>query len=203
MPSALVLYSDQIPPHTDAIDQALIAMLPANPRIGYIPSSPDPDRIWFKEREFYYARYGATLEFFGLETEFRPERTPDLLSCDAIHLTGGNTFQFLYWLRERNLMDKLKSYTGALIGVSAGAILMTPTVETSSICGDVPYPPLKDQTGLGLVDFAVVPHVTSQEPITELAKTYPGKVIGLPDGSGIVVRDSKLEIFGPIFTAND
>ena len=48
------------------------------------------------------------------------------MGCDAIHLTGGNTFQFSYWLRERGLDAELKRYAkagGVLIGVSAGAIL--------------------------------------------------------------------------------
>lgn len=90
----LALYSDQIAPETDEIDRRVLSWLPSSARIGYLPSSPDPDRTWFQPRADYYGRYGHRLEFFGLEDEFDALRTNDLRSCKAIHLSGGNTYGF-------------------------------------------------------------------------------------------------------------
>ena len=198
----LFLYSDQIPPITDPIDERLFAMLPRIPRIGYLPASPDSDRTWFKDRQTYYARYGATLEFFGLEKEFQPDQIPDLFQCDAIHLTGGNTFRFSYWLQTRGLFDHLKRYVasgGVLIGVSAGAIMMTPDISSSAYCGDEPYPALQNNDGLSLVDFEIIPHIESQDDLTEFAKLRPRMLYGIPDGSAIIIDNDQMEFIGPIF----
>jgi len=201
MSPKLVFYSDQIEEVTDAIDERLFSFLPASATIGYLPSSPDPERDWFQSREAFYSRYGARLSFFGLETEFDESRLDELFVSDAIHMTGGNTFRFLYWLRERGLVSRLREYVasgGVLVGVSAGAILMTPDVSTSFLCGDVEYPGLGDYSGLGLVDFAVLPHYTdSQVGVLErFSVAFGGDVYGVPDGGGIVVDGESVEVFG-------
>ena len=203
----LALYSDQILTVTDPIDAKLVEWMPPGGTIGYLPSSPDPGRIWFESRVDYYARLGFKLQFFGVEDEFVESRILDLFCCDAIHLTGGNTFQFLYWLRYRGLMEKLKKYAeqgGVLVGVSAGAILMTPNIETSLICGDTLYAGLSDYAGLSLVDFAFVPHIDGTTDMDVKIENYSlgfaGPVYSVPDGSGIIVEETSIIKIGPIFS---
>jgi dipeptidase E len=208
MPRKLVLYSDQIDSVTDAIDERLREWLPVGSRIGYIPSSPDRERVWFEGRAAFYARYGYSLRFFGLEDEFDASQLSDLFACDAIHLTGGNTFRFLYWLRVRGLIALLQRYVadgGVLIGVSAGAILMTSDIRTSSLCGDTMYPGLADFTGLSLVVFAVFPHYDgSPEAVSgliEFSRGSDGVVYAVPDVSGIVVDGERVDLIGPVWSA--
>lgn len=195
----LALYSDQRPPLTDPIDDVVRSWLPKGGTVGYLPSSPDRDRAWFEPRQAYYERLGLKLRFFGVEDEHRPEERKDLFACDAIHLTGGNTFRFLYWLRERGLMDDLRHYAqkdGMLIGVSAGAILMTPEVGSSLLCGDGPYRGIDGGAGLGLVDFAFVPHFDGSIEMTNaliaFSQTFDGDVYAVPDGGGIGVEGERL-----------
>ena len=159
----LALLSDQdtaVEGH--AVESRLLELLPVRRQtVCYLPSAPDPNRSWFEPRAQYYARHGLNLSYFGVETEFEAARVGELRSCDAIHLSGGNTFRFMHWLRERGLDEVLKDYAiagGVLIGVSAGAIIMTPDLGTAALCGDAPYPDSKSDAGLGLVDFAVLPH---------------------------------------------
>ena len=201
----LALYSDQIPPLTDAMDAQVMSLLPPSPRIGYLPSSPDRDRAWFRQVEAYYGRYGAALAFFGVEDDFDSARLPDLFESDAIHLTGGNTFQFAYWLRQRGLFDPLREFAergGMLIGVSAGAILMTPDISTSSLCGDQPYPGLASMSGLRLVDFHVVPHVGEDlDALKGYSAHVSGTVLGIPDGAGVLVTDHQLTWFCDVRSA--
>ncbi len=99
----LVLYSDQIIPETAAIDQRMLNLIgKTNPTIGYIPSSSDPERLFFNQICAYYAALGASVEvYFELDAFFSEGALPALLSCDAIHLSGGNTFYFLHWLKQR------------------------------------------------------------------------------------------------------
>ena len=198
----LALYSDQQPPSTDPIDEVVRGWLPASGgRIGYLPSSPDRERAWFRPIEAYYGRYGLSLHFFGLEDEFDPSRMGDLFACHAIHLTGGNTFRFLYWLRVRGLMDDLCRYAaegGVLVGISAGAILMTPDIGSSSLCGDAPYPGLESTVGLGLVDFAVVPHFdgSAEADLAAYSKEFAGAVYTIPDGGAVLVEGAEVTAMG-------
>jgi len=162
----LVLYSDQIPPATDKIDSELVTILgKSSPIIGYIPSSADPQRKYYNERQEYYSRLGMNLTvYFELDNDYHPNLLESLLSCDAIHLSGGNTYYFLHWLRKRKLLLPLRQYVkqgGVLIGVSAGSILMTPDISTSTLCRDEPIEGEIDFSGLNLVDFAFVPHFGS------------------------------------------
>jgi len=201
------MYSDQTTPLTDPIDERLFGMLPSRDlNIAYLPSSPDPNRTWFRSQQDYYARFGVKLKFFGLESEYDPRRTSELLECDAIHMTGGNTFQFLYWLRARGLLSELQRYVsngGVLIGVSAGAILMTPDIATSYLCGDEDYPGVTDLAGMKLVDFAFVPHFDgsddSKRAASRHAATFGGPVYAVSDGGGVVVDGNQVEFIGPVW----
>jgi dipeptidase E len=205
----LVLYSEQRSPLSDAVDARLLDWLPeARGAIGYLPSAPDRDRYWFAACERHYARYGISLEYLGLEDEFDAARLGDLSRFDALHLSGGNTFRFLYWLRARGLVAELRRYVahgGVLVGVSAGAILMTRDIASAALCGDAPYPPLTDDAGLGLVDFGIVPHFATsareRAALARLAAQSGGRVYGVPDGAGIVVDGSTVELLGSVIVS--
>ena len=86
---------------------------------------------------------------------------------DLIYIAGGNTFFLLQELRRTGAdqliieeVNKGKLY----IGESAGAIVACPDIGYSSIMDDPKKAAdLTDYTGLGLVDFYVVPHYQSRE----------------------------------------
>lgn len=207
MNKKLVLYSDQGFPDADSIDQRMLSLIgKANPTIGYIPSSSDPERFFFDQVHTHYAALGATVEvYFELDVHFSAEMLPTLLDCDAIHLSGGNTFYFLYWLKQRSMLSVLRDYVargGVLIGVSAGAILMTPDVSSSALCGDEPIKELSDPSALGLVDFRFLPHFQPGEVSTnEIAahqRRFLAPLYACPDGSGIVVDGTSIEFFGVV-----
>ena len=203
----LVLYSDQIVGKTDAIDQRLLRLIgKAAPSIGYVPSSSDPERFFWGQVCAYYAALGASVEvYLELDAHFSEDVLPTLLSCDAIHLSGGNTFYFLHWLKQRAMLPVLREYVaggGVLIGVSAGAILMTPDVSTSALCGDTFVEELSDPSALGLVDFQFLPHFEPGEAnIAEIAahqRRFPAPLYACPDGGGIVVDGADVEFFGEV-----
>lgn len=203
----LVLYSDQIVGETDAIDRRMLRLIGKSaPSIGYIPSSSDHERFFFNEICAYYAALGALVDvFFELDVSFSERVLPALLSCDAIHLSGGNTFYFLHWLKQRAMLPILRDYVaggGVLIGVSAGAILMTPDVSTSALCGDTFVEALRDPSALGLVDFQFLPHFEPEEANTaEIAaqqRRFPAPLYACPDGGGIIVDGEEIEFFGAV-----
>ncbi|HEX3852351.1 MAG TPA: Type 1 glutamine amidotransferase-like domain-containing protein [Polyangiaceae bacterium] len=210
MAPKLLMYSNQSLPHSDPLDARLLQFLAPGTSVGYIPASPDRARRFFSGFARHYERLGIALQFFGLEDEFQPEQLAQLLQLEAIHLSGGNTFRFLHWLRARNLVPELQKYVaqgGVLIGVSAGAILMTRDIRSAAICGDAPYPAPSDPshsdaTGLGLLDFVVLPHFdgspAQRAELARLGNELGSVAYGVPDGSGIVVDGSHVEPVGNV-----
>ncbi len=177
-----------------------------NPRIAYIPSGGNSTDLFYNAQKEYYSQYQIDLSpCFYLGDRYQTELLDSLLSADAIHLSGGNTFHFLHWLRKRNLIRPLKQYVedaGVLIGVSAGAILMTPDIQTSLLCGDsLPFEKFNTQS-LGLVDFAFVPHLGSHANLEDI-KVYSRQnsqisVVACPDNGGIVVVDDEIRLVGEV-----
>ena len=203
----LVLYSDQIVPDAENVDRELAALLAKpNPSIGYIPCSSDPQRYYYQVCQGYYARLGMTLStYFELDQAYEPERLEALLACDAIHLSGGNTYYFLYWLRLRGMLAPLRRYVsrgGVLIGVSAGSILMTPDITTSSFCGDEPLPGQTGYGALNLVDFEFIPHfgqIRADLAAFQAHSLARQRVVyACCDGGGIIVEGDQVKCIGDV-----
>jgi dipeptidase E len=203
----LVLYSDQVSALRDTADKELKNLFKkSHPTVGFIPSASDPDRRYYNDRKAFYAQLGMDFSvYFELDVEWQPGRLKSLLECDAIHLSGGNTYFFLMWLRKRKMTDVLREYVahgGVLIGVSAGAILMTPDITTSSLCGDELMPGETDFTGLALVDFAFVPHYGYGSFTLDDVKKYARKkqtvVYAARDTGAIIVNDNKVKCIGDV-----
>ena len=212
MQRKLALYSDQQINKSTKMDEKLLNSIgKPHPTIGYIPSSTDPKRIWFKQQQAYYKSFGADLTiYFELEREYESEKAKELLACDAIHLSGGSTYNFLYWLGQRGFISLLKDYIengGVLIGVSAGAILMTPEISTTHICGESPSHNLNDLSALNLVDFAFLPHINQIESVEskmiEYSVTQGRKIYGCRDGDGIIVDNDNVQCIGNLILAEN
>ena len=202
----LALYSDQAIAANAVIDERLLRLIGVHrPRIGYVSSAPDPNRIDFDRKRSYYANLGADLAtFVDSDTGHLALELERLTDCDAIHLSGGNTFSFLRWLTERGVLPVLRAYAlngGVLIGASAGSILMTPAVGTAALCGDERDPGLTHDAALGLVNFHFWPHYRpGAEFATQLRCVVKdaAPLYGCPDGSGIIIDGPEIEYYGDV-----
>lgn len=198
----LALYSDQYCVNRSMDERLLRLMAVARPRIGYVASAPDPQRVYFDRARAYYAELGAELALYiDSETEFPATVMDALAECDAIHLSGGNTFAFSHWLKTCGLLAPLRRYArgkGVLIGVSAGAILMTSCVETAALCGDVAELPLSEHESLGLVQFGFWPHYTPGAGPGEAGGVAPRVLYACPDGAGVVIDGPSVQTYGAV-----
>ncbi|MFA6074909.1 MAG: Type 1 glutamine amidotransferase-like domain-containing protein [Negativicutes bacterium] len=204
----LVLYSnDQVIDGNYTLDMELLKLIGKSAaKIAYIPSESDPQRKYYLEKKNYYAQYGINdVLYFDLEQEFDAMKVADLLTRDAIHLSGGNTGKFLNSLRKRGFIEVLRYYVkmgGVLTGVSAGSILMS---EDIKICSVHPYEyeldEVSDFASLGLTDFDFYPHFDYSEfvinSIREYSRCNSHRIIyACPDGSGIVINNDAVEFVG-------
>lgn len=200
-----VLYSDQVIPANARVDARLIEMMePRGRRIGYIPSGPDPDLRFYSQKRAYYARYGLALDaFYDLDADHGGAELDALLACDAIHLSGGDTLAFLGRLKRSGMQERLRDWAsggGLLIGTSAGAILMTPTIAVDALFGGGRPEEVKDGAALDLVPFEFFPHARAKPSYLPDLLAYSRRnarpIVACPDGDGVVVAQGVVECIG-------
>jgi len=198
-PVNLALYSDQIIGDDGRMDSALLDMLERRGRgrhFGYVPSGPDPDLHFFRGSEAYYDRYGIDLAvYFDLDEPAVDVRLDDLLGCDAIHLSGGHTGSFLRRLRTSGALKRLFDWVsdgGVLIGVSAGSILMAPTIAVDGLFSGCRPEDVTDGAALDLVSFEFFPHLNDSAAfLPELVRyslSTPRPIVACRDGEGVIVE---------------
>lgn len=207
----LVLHSDQISRKTQ-VDEAFLNFFgDSKPKIAYIPSQSDLTRKYFNQKVEWYKQFGITdLLYFDIDQEYNEEKIPELLSYDAIFLSGGNTYYFLNSLKNRNFIPVLKSFVekgGVLIGVSAGSIMMSKTIAVTSIDDDIGGDQntigLKDFSALGLNDFEFFPHfdinnIEITKRLKEYSKTSKSVIYACKDGDGIIIDNDNMQFFGEV-----
>lgn len=98
------------------------------------------------------------IDFIDLETE----PATNFSSYGVIYVCGGNTFKLLKFAREANFqssIDNLLKRNGVYVGVSAGSIIVGPSID---IANEVEPDPneagLEDLTGFGITNLIVLPH---------------------------------------------
>ncbi|WP_432804074.1 Type 1 glutamine amidotransferase-like domain-containing protein [Bacillus arachidis] len=203
----IVLYSDQVQ-EDRKLDYELLRLLnKENPSIAYLRSSSDVTGKYFNYVVKYYRELGiSNVEYFDLDKEYDERKINDIFNYDAIHLSGGNTFRFLNSLRKRNLMQPLKYYVengGVLIGVSAGSIITTKSIDTAQFV-DEDIIGLEDRSSLGFVDFDFLPHWSEEqsEKYLDLLKDYSKlsnrTIFACKDGGGIVIDGENIKLIGDI-----
>lgn len=201
---AIIFYSDQVVPENERLDRRFLEMVSkARPKLAYIPSASDSTRRYYREKCEYYKRYGIEdLLYFDLNKEYDPALTDELLSCDAIHLSGGDPFQFLGSIRKRDFGPVLRKYHdngGILLGISAGAIVLTPSINISHVF----YQSRTDKhQAVGLVDFHFLPHWNLRagrlKEVQNFSKENQATVYACKDGDGMVIKDGKVELVGEL-----
>jgi dipeptidase E len=102
------------------------------------------------------------IDFIDLETD--PSK--DFSSYGVIYVCGGNTFKLLKFAREANFqssVDDLLKRNGVYVGVSAGSIIVGPSI---SIANEVESDPndigLEDLTGFNITNLIILPHYSPE-----------------------------------------
>jgi dipeptidase E len=83
-----------------------------------------------------------------------------VLETDALLVGGGDALYLCYWMRQSGLADLLPSLKAVYVGVSGGSMVMTPNVGEKYVGRK---PPTGADEALGIVDFAIFPHLGDEE----------------------------------------
>ncbi len=206
----LVFYSGGHDFENSLLDESLLGLAGKNPQVTYIPSCSylcDQD---FREFVEQYGKYNIhNIINFPIDNDYTEVLKEEVFKSDIIHLSGGNTFYFLKHLRKTGMLAELKKYVrsgGILTGLSAGAIIMTKSIETASFPEfdrDENDENVKNLKAMGLVNFEFFPHYKNSKRYDKEIAIYSRKtdkpVYACPDGSGIVVDHDKIQFIGKAY----
>ena len=98
----------------------------------------------------------GVLELTALPSIDEDRWVPLVQETDVLLVAGGDALYLYHWMRQSGLADLLPSLNAVYVGMSAGSMVMAPTIGEYF----VGWTPLNggDET-LGLVDFAMFPHL--------------------------------------------
>jgi dipeptidase E len=103
------------------------------------------------------------LELTALPSLDRECWVPWIEETDVLLVNGGDPLYLAYWMRQSGLADLLPSLHETLyVGLSAGSMVMTPRIGHDFVGWTPPDGGDSDET-LGLVDFAIFPHLDHED----------------------------------------
>jgi dipeptidase E len=141
----------------------------------------------------------GVLELTALPSIDEEHWVPLVQETDALLVGGGDALYLCHWMRQSGLADLLPSLSETVwVGVSGGSMVMAPNIGEDFVRWK---PPTGGDTTLGLVDFAMFPHLDHEDlPDNSMAGaekwaasvSVPGYAID--DQTAVKVTDGAVEI---------
>jgi dipeptidase E len=141
----------------------------------------------------------GVLELTALPSIKQEYWSTDVRKADALLVYGGDVMYLCRWMRESGLADLLPSLRETVyVGWSAGSIVTAPIFGETY---DDPNAPFVIAQGLGLVDFALLPHVdhkdhpeSSMAKVERMAAEVPVPLYAIDDETAIQVVDGAVQV---------
>jgi dipeptidase E len=141
----------------------------------------------------------GVLELTALPSIDEEHWVPMVQETDALLVGGGDVLYLCYWMQQSGLADLLPSLREAVyVGVSAGSMVMAPNVGEDFVRWS---PPTGGDRALGMVDFALFPHLdhedlpdNSMANAEEWAAGVPVPGYAIDDQTAIKVTDGAVEV---------
>lgn len=100
------------------------------------------------------------LELSALPSIDKERWVPLVQNADVLLVSGGDALFLNYWMRESGLTDLLADLQDTVwVGMSGGSMVMTPRIGEEFVGWKQPS---GDDRALGLVDFAIFPHLDNE-----------------------------------------
>lgn len=170
-------------------------------KVAFVPTAAfvdEGEKSWFVAQFTNMQTYGfAAIDLVEPSlphTDWRERLT----ASDVIFVSGGNTYYLLDQARKNGFVGWLHNELGdrVYVGSSAGSILVTPTIAVAAN-GDQNCVDLTDVTGVGLVNFELLPHVPdgiSMAAAEAYARTATHDLYVLDDQSAVSVDDARIAV---------
>jgi dipeptidase E len=141
----------------------------------------------------------GVLELTALPSLDKKLWVPMVQETDVLLVNGGDPLYLSYWMRQSGLADLLPSlHKTVWVGLSAGSMIMAPHIGEDFVGWK---PPTGGDETLGLVDFAMFPHLDHEElPDNTLANaekwaaSMTAPAYAIDDQTAIKVVDGVVEV---------
>lgn len=140
------------------------------------------------------------LELTALPSLDKERWVPVVEESDALLVAGGDVIYLHHWIQESGLASLFPSLTDTVwVGLSAGSMVMAPQVGYDFVQWEPPTG--RTDTALGLVDFAICPHLVpdggpgnTMADAEAWAATLPGTKYVIDDQTAIAVVDGSVQV---------
>jgi dipeptidase E len=142
----------------------------------------------------------GVLELTALPSIEKERWVPLVLETDALLVQGGDALYLAHWMRQSGLADLFSSLRSEIVyvGISGGSMVMAPHIGEDFVGWKLPE---GGDRALGLVDFAIFPHLDHEnmpENSMSCAETWaagiPGPAYAIDDQTAIKVTDGVVDI---------
>jgi dipeptidase E len=123
---------------------------------------------------------------------------PMVQETDVLLVNGGDPLYLCNWMRQSGLADLLPSLRAVYVGLSAGSMVMTPSIGQDFVRWT---PPAGGDDTLGLVDFSIFPHLDHedlpQNTMADAERWAAGMSVpayAIDDQTAIKVTDGTVEV---------
>ncbi|MEC0174603.1 Type 1 glutamine amidotransferase-like domain-containing protein [Paenibacillus favisporus] len=140
----------------------------------------------------------GVLELTALPSIAEDRWAPLVRETDVLLVAGGDALYLCYWMRQSGLADLLPSLPAVYVGMSAGSMVMAPNIGEDFVGWT---PPNGGDETLGLVDFAMFPHLdhemlpgNTMAAAERWAAGMQGPAYAMDDQTAIKVIDGAVEV---------
>jgi dipeptidase E len=140
----------------------------------------------------------GVLELTALPSIDEDRWVPLVRETDVLLVSGGDALYLCHWMRQSGLADLLPSLHAVYVGMSAGSMVMAPNIGDFFVGWT---PPNGGDETLGLVDFAMFPHLDHEMlPHNTMANAerwaagMQGSSYAIDDQTAIKVIDGEVEV---------
>ena len=208
----IVLYSGGQSRSNHKLHEAVVKLAKQGKRtktlqMTYIPFCADNASVFYQRAIRRYRSHGIE-RFFCLPLDNSPTEAEMkvALTSDVIYLAGGNTFYFMKYMRESGMFEQIKAFAeagGVLAGLSAGGLIMSPTIKLAADPGlgpDENDVGLKEFQGMDLFPFEFSPHFENRPQEVKAHLAYSLKtenpVFASEDGGGMIIDGNTYSVCG-------
>jgi len=191
----------------NSIKNALKKLAGKEMKIAFIPTAANiisEEKDWLIKDLVNFGSVGSVdiVDISALEKRYW---LPRLEKANVIAVGGGDTSYLMEWViksgLDKEFSDLLK--TRVYVGISAGSIILSESIQTSS---EYLFKLYEDEVknapkGVGLINFDVRPHLNSsffpkvtEENLKKVFKNFKEDLYALDDNSAIVFNDGKIEV---------
>jgi dipeptidase E len=157
---------------------------------GNQPSTPMVELGW---------KSVGVLELTALPSIGADRWLPWVQETDVFLVNGGDARYLHHWMQQSGLAEILPSLDAVWVGLSAGSMVVTPTIGDWDV--EWTSPTGRDDTTLGLVDFSIFPHLghpmlpkNTLETAERWSAALSNPAYAIDDDTAIKVVDGTVEV---------